>query len=61
MGERIGGEDGSVGGRVGGRCVGGMNSDAYGDKLDGVVVGTAALGVGRGCTDNPLPSMVKVL
>ena len=46
MGERIGGEDGSVGGRVGGRCVGGTNSEAYGDNLDGVVAGTAVFGVG---------------
>ena len=36
MGERIGGEDGSDGGRVGGRCVGGINSNAYGDSVDGV-------------------------
>ena len=46
MGEMIGGEDGSVGGRVGGRCVGGMNSDAYGDNVDGLVVGAAALNGG---------------
>ena len=46
MGERIGGEDGSDGGRVGGMCVGGMNSDAYGDNVGGVGAGTAALGGG---------------
>ena len=46
MGERIGGEDGSDGGIVGGRCVGGMNLDAYGDNVDGVVAGTAALNGG---------------
>ena len=38
----IGGEDGSVGGRVGGRCVGGMSLDAYGDNVDGVVAVIAA-------------------
>ena len=46
MGEGIGGEDGSVGVRVGGRCLGGTNYGAYGDSLGGVGTGTAALGVG---------------
>ena len=46
MGERIGGEDGSDGGRVGGRCEGGMNSGVYGDSMGGVDTGTAALGGG---------------
>ena len=46
MGERIGGEDGSDGGRVGARCVGAMNYDVYGDNVDVVGTGTAGLGGG---------------
>ena len=42
MGEMIGGKDGSVEGRVGVRCVGGMNLDTYGDYVNGVVAVTAA-------------------
>ena len=46
-GKRIGGEDGSAEVRRGGRCAGGMNSGAFGDKLNKIVVaGTAVLGAG---------------
>ena len=46
-GERIGGRDGSADIKRGGRCAGGMNSGAFGDKLDKIgIAGTAVLGAG---------------
>ena len=46
MGDSFGGDDGSDGERLGGRCDGGMNSGAYGDKAGGDGAGTAVLGGG---------------
>ena len=46
MGERIGGAVGRVDLSIGGRCVGGMNSGASGDSLDGD--GYSLSGVGAG-------------
>ena len=45
--ERVGGEDGSAGGRRCGRCAGSMKTGAFGDKLDKTGdVGTAVHGDG---------------
>ena len=33
-GERVGGRDGSVGGKGGGRCTGGVNSGAFGERVE---------------------------
>ena len=33
-GERVGGRDGRVGGKGGGRCAGGVNFGAFGDRVE---------------------------
>ena len=46
-GERIGGKDGSADGKGGGSCAGGVNSGAFGDRLDRLeAVGAAVHGYG---------------
>ena len=46
-GEKVRGRDGSVGGTVGGRCAGGVNSGAFGDRVEKFdVAGTAVHGDG---------------
>ena len=46
MGDSFGGDDGSDGERLGGRCDGGVNSGAYGGRENGDGAGTAVLGAG---------------
>ena len=46
MGDKFGGADGSDGEKVGGRCEGGTNSVAYGERAGGDGAGTAVLGGG---------------
>ena len=46
MGDSFGGADGSDGERLGGRCDGGMNSGAYGDRAGGDGAVIAVLGGG---------------
>ena len=46
MGDSVGGDDGRDGERLGGRCDGGVNSGAYGDRENGDGAGTAVLGAG---------------
>ena len=46
MGDSIWGDDGSDGERLGGRCDGGVNSGAYGDRENGYDAGTAVLSEG---------------
>ena len=46
MGDSFGGDDGSDGERLGGRCDGGVNYGAYGDIVDDDDASTAVLGEG---------------
>ena len=46
IGDSIGGDDCNDGWRLGGRCEGGVNSGAYGDRMNGDGTGTAVLGGG---------------